>query len=162
MKKKCSKCARVRRLKFFGVDSRYRMGVKSWCKDCFHNYNITPQRRAERRKRYKAWRRIPANRESERKRGKRRWKGVEGKRALKNQIYKRKFGITIEEFDLIVKKQRGRCRLCKRKRRLCADHKPGTKRLRGAICWPCNTLLGHVEATPGLLIKMFKYVTRRG
>jgi hypothetical protein len=42
MKKKCSKCGKVRSEKVFKKDSRYSKGLFCWCKDCESIYASNP------------------------------------------------------------------------------------------------------------------------
>jgi hypothetical protein len=158
MRKTCSKCGKSRRLKFFGKDVRYRLGVKGWCKDCEHAYASTPDARSKQGKRWQEWYSDPKNKAAYKDRRSKNRNTKEGKRSLKDAAYRRDYGITLEHFERKVKKQKSRCKLCGRKRRLCADHDHKNKKFRGAICWPCNTLIGHIELTPGLLKKLFRYL----
>lgn len=50
-------------------------------------------------------------------------------------------GITLEEFEAVVKKQNGCCAICGEKKKLVADHDHDTGRFRGALCRFCNGLL---------------------
>ena len=56
------------------------------------------------------------------------------------------FGLTEEQYDLILIKQGGRCAICKKectpKKRFAVDHNHMTKRVRGLLCDWCNRGLG--------------------
>jgi Autographiviridae endonuclease VII len=57
----------------------------------------------------------------------------------------RKCGISEEEHGAMLRRQRGRCGICKRKpgkRRLCVDHDHKTGRVRGLLCHKCNSGIG--------------------
>jgi hypothetical protein len=66
------------------------------------------------------------------------------------------YGITAEDYWAIYEAQGGKCWICKRatgaSRRLSVDHdhKLGSGRtsVRGLLCRPCNTFLGHVRDDP--------------
>jgi hypothetical protein len=97
-------------------------------------------------------------------------------RKLPNLTYKsyrqahimRSYGITMAEFNNILKKQRGRCRICQKKpsgsspqtRRLHIDHCHKTKKFRGLICCNCNRGLGWFEDDSNLLRKAALYLER--
>lgn len=52
-----------------------------------------------------------------------------------------KYGITVEQYDRMLKMQRGKCAICSRvpaKLRLSVDHDHKTGRVRGLLCWTCN------------------------
>lgn len=72
------------------------------------------------------------------------------------QTYKRKYGITLEEYDELFDQQNGVCAICglpERKRyrntdtivRLSVDHSHVTGEVRGLLCYSCNYKLGWVE-----------------
>jgi hypothetical protein len=65
---------------------------------------------------------------------------------VKNAHLKRKYNITLEEYNLILSTQNGLCAGCKQpaahfKRRLHVDHSHSDKIVRGLLCWPCNNML---------------------
>ena len=54
------------------------------------------------------------------------------------------------DYDRLYQIQQGKCKICKRhqtelNRRLSVDHNHKTGIVRGLLCIPCNTKLGHVE-----------------
>jgi len=61
--------------------------------------------------------------------------------ARKNAL-KRRYGITPEQYDLMLERQGGGCAICGRLpkpgRRLAVDHDHATKRVRGLLCFQCN------------------------
>jgi len=55
-----------------------------------------------------------------------------------------RYGLTIGEYDALLKRQKGRCAICRRppkKRRLYVDHDHATKKIRGLLCASCNSSL---------------------
>jgi hypothetical protein len=64
----------------------------------------------------------------------------------------RKYGITGEQYLALHKFQGGRCAICRRAtgrtRRLCVDHDHKTGKVRGLLCRPCNSMLGHLRDDP--------------
>ncbi len=71
-------------------------------------------------------------------------------RILAKQL--RKYGITVEDFQRMLKKQEGLCSICKkppsgigRSRRLYVDHSHKSKKVRTLLCSTCNLKLGWFE-----------------
>lgn len=58
------------------------------------------------------------------------------------------YGLTEIQVETMRKAQGGRCLLCRSDKSLVIDHCHTTGRVRGLLCMPCNTTLGHVEAHP--------------
>lgn len=97
-----------------------------------------PNRNAERLAYHRAW-----NRD-------RYWKNPEFRRANSNNGMLRRYGITLEQRDDMLAGQGGVCAMCgsgdpKSKRGWSLDHDHETNVLRGVVCVPCNTALGHYE-----------------
>lgn len=59
------------------------------------------------------------------------------------------YGITEQEYQAIFTAQAFRCYICRRAtgatRRLSVDHDHATGEVRGLLCRPCNTHLGHIR-----------------
>lgn len=55
----------------------------------------------------------------------------------------KRFGITIDDYQKMFIKQRGKCKICKMKFDvLCIDHNHTTQKIRGLLCRVCNVGLG--------------------
>lgn len=60
----------------------------------------------------------------------------------------RKRGLTTDDYDAMMKHQRGKCAICRKppkKRRLAVDHDHHTDEVRGLLCAGCNVALGMFE-----------------
>lgn len=85
----------------------------------------------------------------------------------RNYMYKRAFGITIEDYDRMLTEQRGGCAICGAKEggtrsgRFCIDHNHSTGKVRGLLCQGCNTAIGLMRDEPGLLRGAAYYVETR-
>lgn len=158
MVKMCSKCGRSRHTILFKKDVRYRGGFFCWCRDCESAYSKSPEVKKRNRRRYAKWIAIPENKKKELARSRARHQSPEAKRQLKDSTYRRQYGISLDTFERDVEKQKHLCKLCGRKRRLCADHDHEKNKYRGAVCWPCNVVVGHLEASPGLFKKLRRYL----
>lgn len=73
--------------------------------------------------------------------------------ARRNVDFKRKFGITVDEYNDLLMKQEGVCGICKNPetaldhrtkqiRNMAVDHCHTTGKVRGLLCSKCNTALG--------------------
>lgn len=85
--------------------------------------------------------------------------------------FKRKYGITIEEYNKKLEEQNFICEICGNKetstdgkngstRKLAIDHCHNSLKIRGLICNRCNTTLGKVKDNIELLEKMKQYLIK--
>jgi hypothetical protein len=75
---------------------------------------------------------------------------------------KRKFGITLEQYDAMLAEQGGGCGICRKPPRddisLHVDHDHETGRIRGLLCFTCNNALGDFDDDASLLRSAIRYV----
>lgn len=90
-----------------------------------------------------------------------RWIAANRKRVA-NTYLKRSYGISLEDFEILLKKQNGVCKICtqscSRHSRLSVDHCHSTGVIRGLLCDRCNTGIGKFEDNPELLRKAAEYL----
>lgn len=62
----------------------------------------------------------------------------------KESKYRVRYGITLQEKELMFKNQNGLCALCKEKiiGKICVDHDHKTEKIRGILCNICNIGIG--------------------
>ncbi|MGI8809928.1 MAG: endonuclease VII domain-containing protein [Acidimicrobiales bacterium] len=87
-----------------------------------------------------------------------------GKRLADRKSYlKRKYGMTIEQYDAMLDAQGGGCCICGRPPRedisLHVDHDHSTGKVRGILCFCCNNALADFGEDPELLKKAASYVS---
>lgn len=87
------------------------------------------------------------------------WSGLE----REDNIMRKKYGISINDFEALLKFQGGGCALCskpisKLRRRMNIDHDHKTNKVRGILCSGCNTGLGHLGDTVEGLKKALYYL----
>jgi hypothetical protein len=99
----------------------------------------------------------------------RKWRKTEnGKRSRKAVHFKRSYGITIEQYDEMVRQQGNACAICGRSGnaefhgRLCVDHNHETKKVRGLLCDNCNGGLGKFLDDPSALFRAIIYLRKFG
>ena len=75
------------------------------------------------------------------------------------------FGLTIDDYNAMLKKQNYRCAICgsegktdRRFRKLGVDHNHETGAVRGLLCDNCNILLGHAKDNVDILRNAIKYL----
>jgi hypothetical protein len=79
----------------------------------------------------------------------------------RNNYLKRKYGITEDDYNILLKKQYGVCAICFKppiKTNLCVDHNHKTGVIRGLLCKRCNYLLGVYHENGILLINAGFYL----
>lgn len=83
---------------------------------------------------------------------------------------KKEYGLTIEEYELMFSSQSGLCLICqtpghsnnRQKYPLYVDHNHETGKVRGLLCATCNTMLGYLEVSRHLLLRMETYLQKDG
>jgi hypothetical protein len=78
--------------------------------------------------------------------------------------FRRSYGITQEDFDILLKKQNYKCYACGfvqgsfKTDRLFVDHCHSTGKIRGLLCQGCNIALGGVKDKIETLKKLIEYL----
>jgi hypothetical protein len=89
------------------------------------------------------------------------------KRIWENKLRYR-YGITVEEYEKLLKRQGNSCFICKtknpsQKRKLsnyfCVDHCHKTGKVRGLLCSTCNTALGLLGDSKTNLLEAINYLS---
>lgn len=89
--------------------------------------------------------------------------GLTPKDRKRNNHYLRTYGITLEQYNELLKKQGYRCWICRRhesefKTKLAVDHNHRTKEVRGLLCTHCNRSVVGRHHDPELLRKAADYL----
>ncbi len=155
-----------------GKDERFR---DAWCRNCRKAYKRLPaQREKASARQWINTQLSPELREKQRlraksyyannhimARAKMREKGRKGE--YLNRRLKQKFGIGLNDYELMHQSQGGKCKLCEREestkqRRLAVDHCHATLKVRALLCHHCNTGLGNFKDNIELLRKAIRYL----
>lgn len=84
------------------------------------------------------------------------------KACLRKSHLKRKFGLTVEQWDRMLEQQGGGCAICKGQPTTShgfhVDHCHETGKIRGLLCHGCNTTLGAVKESVDTLKAMIEYL----
>jgi len=138
----CKSCNIKKPLSEFYKMSKSKDGFRYECKQCEND-------------RKKNWTRLNSDRLNELQR-------------LSDKVYSQ-YGITKADYDRILVEQNGVCKICKNpetrrdKRsglllRLCIDHCHETGKVRGLLCFRCNTVLGSCKDDVKLMMNMINYL----
>lgn len=166
----CVRCKETRAPEAFNQNKLSTDGLQSWCRTCAAEYNKA-RRDADIEAHLAASRaRQQANPEAARIR-RQRHKDKLGdvyKRREYGYHLRKKYGITVEDYDAMLKSQGGQCAICrdakiwKQKRSLVVDHCHKTGKVRGLLCNQCNTAVGHLSDCKENAMRLFEYLNRAG
>lgn len=73
---------------------------------------------------------------------------------------RRKYGISEEQFEEMLRRQGGRCAVCDRGEKLHVDHDHITGRVRGLLCGKCNRALGLLADDPERITALAEYAAQ--
>ena len=148
--KRCSKCGELKPFSgYYRAGGNSRDGLRGDCIPCDlgakaerHRRNPGPARERTRKWQEANADRVRANREA--------FVASGGKRLADRRSHlKRKYGMTIEEYDAMLEAQGGGCYICGRPPRedisLHVDHAHSTGRVRGILCFRCNNALADFQ-----------------
>ena len=140
----CSKCKQW--LPFENFWKRKPTGLVAHCKKCRSSQILGWQRNKRKDPEYAYW------------------------RDKKWNLFKK--GVTIDEYQSMVKSQKGRCAICGRKQQqerlkhnrnrdaLCVDHSHSTGKIRGLLCVKCNQGIGCFGEDVGRMRAAIEYLVR--
>lgn len=161
----CKKCGVEKALDEFRIQKRGdKEYVRSECRDCERAltrslYAANPEKGAAASR---AW-----NKENRKRANatRRKWR-INNPDKHKCYVLRRTYGISLEEYNAILLAQGGACGICKSAtvgncgRRLYVDHNHETGKVRGILCGKCNSVLGFVSDTPGILEAAIDWLKR--
>lgn len=138
-KKYCPKCKRIKKLdKFNKSNGGFSSHCTLCCRDLSKKY-YDPKKNSE--------------------------KYNDNKDAVRNDRLKRKFGITLKEYNEKLISQEEKCAICGKVvedngKALAVDHNHNTGEVRGLLCNNCNAAVGFVGENIDIAKKMIKYLER--
>lgn len=83
----------------------------------------------------------------------------------KNYHLKSRYGVTMEEYNIMLIEQEESCQICNKhmsnfKRNLHVDHNHTTKQVRGLLCVNCNLIIGNSFENKSILAKAIDYLNK--
>ena len=153
---KCTKCKEIKSSSNFYPDKSKKLGIHTICKSCQKqqqkNYRKDPEKVLKLREVSRMWRIENPER---------------SKLSVRNATLKKKYGIGIEEYNILLEEQNFGCAICEStdtkvswSTNLHVDHDHDTGAIRGLLCQACNTSLGKMNNNPDLLRKAAEYLER--
>jgi hypothetical protein len=78
---------------------------------------------------------------------------------LRKWHFAKKYGITPDDFDVLLLCQNNVCAICSSRRKvMCVDHDHSTGEVRGILCRSCNIMLGAVNDDVAVLARAIEYL----
>jgi ribosomal protein L37E len=145
--KLCKGCGVKKPLNEFPKHPHNKDGHTNLCKNC--TYEVDKNRKST-HIRQKEWR-------------------DRNKEKLADYDLRRRFDISLEEYDALLASQQGVCAICGRPeirsykgkaKKLSVDHDHTTGKIRGLLCYKCNLGIGQFEDSIKLLDKAKEYLTK--
>ncbi len=142
--KLCRKCGKTKSHGEFGKDCGRPDGLYPYCKVCRRaNDKIT---------------------------GKKYRQSSNGQRVQRAAGLKWKYGVTLAEYDVMFEAQGGVCAICGKPeiatdksgvvKRLAVDHDHDSGKIRGLLCFKCNSMVGFVQDDSDIFLKVSDYLRR--
>lgn len=165
----CRKCAKVHRRKLRLLNTKKqakchpsrKRARDSWCRQCYkrRRRNFYLNNSDKLKMRSSEW--YENNKERAHYMN-RKWCKRNPDKILNIRL-KYKYGITLDDYDIYFKLQKGRCGICKTKKlcrngRFYVDHNHKTNEFRGLLCNKCNVLLGMINDRIKLLKRAIRYL----
>lgn len=148
---KCSICNEVLKLDSFYRYSKSTTGRKGQCIECYTRVG-SEYRRDPRVRKLISERRSKFNRENP----------EEAYRRQRKYAFKKKYGITLDDYDAMLGQQEGRCAICftlpMPGSPLYVDHCHDTGQVRGLLCQGCNSGIGQLGDDQNRLRSAIRYL----
>lgn len=78
--------------------------------------------------------------------------------SVRNYHLRRRYGITVNDFDRMLAEQGGVCAICREAPAQHVDHDHATLRVRGLLCFNCNGALGQFRDRADLMLRAVHYL----
>jgi hypothetical protein len=158
----CTKCHEEKpENKFYRHKSIKPDGIRKTCNNCRNKYRKQNPDSKETKNKWTKKNRKRIN-------AKARLYRAKNTKKFKSYTLKRDFGITLEQYETTLELQNGLCKLCNEPEKtfhqsgklkdLAVDHDHLTGKIRGLLCWVCNTGIGKLKDSPELLRKAANYI----
>lgn len=166
--KKCTKCGKRKRLKYFYKHKTTRDGYHTQCKKCCRKISDEWAKKNWNKVLKSCRKYYKNNRQKIYERKKNKWKKhpIKRKRYQQEKHLKYKFNLTLKEYKILIEKQKGKCLICNKKpknkiKKLSIDHDHKTGKIRGLLCHNCNVIIGLAHEDIKILKNIAKYLQRK-
>lgn len=183
--KSCSKCKQIKSLNEFGVHPSGKYGRQPRCLPCTRmdkraSYERTREEKREERKAraaayYQAnkskWAESEKRRKEEdtelflkksREAGARYRSDPTNAKKVRLRYLLSRYGITLDDYSRMFDEQHGLCAICQKQStdRLHVDHCHSTGRVRGLLCFKCNSMIGKANDNLDILRSAIAYLIK--
>lgn len=160
--RRCPSCDTIKSVSHFGINKSRKDGLSYHCLFCKASQQRALNKRQPEQKRQRdlIWR----NRNKAYKNAQDRKRYHLGKDVFRERNLKALYGISISEYNILLESQGGRCAVCRktqtdnRGRHFFVDHCHSTGRIRGLLCYNCNSAIGMAHDDIELLKKLTQYL----
>lgn len=157
--KKCNGCGQEKQRSDFNKDKQKKDGISNFCKRC----------RSEQNKEYvkNNKEKVLASRDRYRRANMEKYRQYSNKYSASNREKRKgyrlfyKYGISQEQYDEMLDRQKGVCKVCGKPeegKALAVDHNHHTGQVRGLLCSYCNQALGLAQDSLEIVKKMVDYL----
>lgn len=157
IEKHCARCKKTKPIKQFKLRGASAKGYRSYCLVCESEY----RKQYQSTKKFSDKQKKKYHSESAAARKKR-------QERYRSNALQKKFGITVEEYETLLKQQNYVCAFCGKPekakskigkiRRLCVDHCHKTGRVRGLLCYMCNHTIARLGDDIESAEKLLRYM----
>lgn len=167
--KKCKTCHKLLPLSEYHKDPKSKDRLFYSCKACYNIYRKNVRKNnpksEEEKKEYNRKNRIYYANNRERKAYTSKKRKEEYPRDYRNRAYKLKYGIDIDTYDEMLKKQNESCAICKIHQSqlnylLVVDHCHTTNKIRGLLCRKCNVAIGSFKDNIEVIMSAIYYLEK--
>lgn len=149
--KTCTGCHEEKPIEEFSLDRKLSDGHNTRCKACVSRYM---------RARYE---RLGQEERDKNSQYMRRWRAENAERYQRNErgaSLRRRYGIGIDDYERMFHRQSGQCAICGKSVDgvLHVDHDHKTGRVRGLLCFDCNSGIGKMKDDPAVLRRAATYL----
>ncbi len=85
-------------------------------------------------------------------------KRIKVRKDPKEAYLRRKYGIGLDEYNVILERQGFKCAICLEDKPLGVDHSHATGLVRQLLCRNCNVALGHLQENPEIMSRAIDYL----
>lgn len=82
------------------------------------------------------------------------------KKKRRDYDLKKRYNISLNDYDYYYHIQNGRCAICSREAKLVVDHNHKTGAVRELLCNNCNMMIGHAKENMYILQEAVNYIIR--
>lgn len=161
----CTKCKKNKPKGEFSNDSSRKDGLQAKCRECVDAYNKERRATIVGKEQQRVYNKSPRGKSTRKNSTLRYLRSPRGIKIQRNNHLKRKYGITLDQYDNILESQGGVCAICGTdtpggKGRFHVDHDHKTGKIRGLLCVKCNLTLGGVSDNINILVNAIKYLSK--